>query len=304
MGFPLAARLLQAGADVGVYNRTRAKAEPLADLGAQIVDTPVELADRDIVFTMVSGPEDFRAVTTGDGGVLADDDVAPAILVDSSTVSSEVSEEVRHSGSQRGTQLLALPVSGNGKVVKAGLATFAASGPEDAYATVRPYVEALGRSVHYVGEGDRARLVKIAHNLLLGAVTQSLVETTLLVQGAGIARADYLSFLNDSVMGSMFTQYKTPTLVGLDWTTTFTLPLLRKDLDLGLAAAAESGVSLPLTACAREQVQTGIDEGHVEDDFAVLLEVQAQAAGLELVPEDEAAVSDGLAPAADVAAAR
>jgi len=304
MGLPLAARLLQAGADVGVYNRTRAKAEPLADLGAQVVDVPADLADRDIVFTMVSGPDDFRAVAAGEGGVLSRHDVAPAILVDSSTVSAEVSEEVRQIAAQRGTQLVALPVSGNGKVVKAGLATFVASGPQDAYETVRPYVEALGRSVQYVGEGDRARLVKIAHNLMLGAVTQSLVETTLLVQGGGISRADYLSFLNDSVMGSMFTRYKTPTLVGLDWTTTFTLPLLRKDLDLGLAAAADSGVSLPLTACARELVQAGIEEGHVEEDFAVLLQLQAQAAGLELAPEDKSTVTDGLAPAVDTPAAR
>lgn len=304
MGFALAARLLDAGANVGVYNRTRAKAEPLVERGADVVDTPAELADRDIVFTMVSGSDDFRSVTTGANGVLSRRDAAPAILVDSSTVSPEASREVREFGAQTGTQLLALPVSGNGKVVKAGRATFAASGPEDAFATVRPYVEALGRSVHYVGEGDRARLVKIAHNLMLGAVTQSLVETTLMTQGAGIARADYLSFLNDSVMGSMFTQYKTPSLVGLDWTTTFTLPLLLKDLDLGLAAAADSGTELPLTACVRDLVEAAIDEGHADDDFAVLLEVQAAAAGLELAPEDKASVSDGLAPEADVAATR
>lgn len=304
MGLPLAARLLEAGADVGVYNRTRAKAEPLADLGATVVDTPGELADRDIVFTMVSGPADFLAVTLGEGGVLAREDVRPSILVDSSTVSPEASEEVRQAAAARGAQLLALPVSGNGRVVRAGLASFAASGPRDAFDTVRPYVESLGRGVRYVGEGDRARLVKIAHNLMLGAVTQSLIETTLMVQGAGIARADYLSFLNDSVMGSMFTHYKTPALVGLDWTTTFTLPLLRKDLDLGLAAAAESGARLPLTERARELVQEAIDQGHVEDDFAVMLELQAAACGIELAPEDRSSVTDGLAPAAAPAAAR
>lgn len=304
MGFPLAARLLAAGADVGVYNRTRAKAEPLADLGAQVVDTPAELADRDIVFTMVSGPDDFLAVTLGEDGVLSRRSPSPAILVDSSTVSPEASQKVREALAELGGELLALPVSGNGRVVRAGLASFAASGPAAAFETVRPYVEALGRGVHYVGEGDRARLVKIAHNLMLGAVTQSLVETTLLVQAAGIARADYLSFLNDSVMGSMFTRYKTPALVGLDWTTTFTLPLLRKDLDLGLAAAAESGARLPLTERARELIQEGIDQGHVEDDFAVLLELQAAACGIELAPEDRSAVTDGLTPDGDAAATR
>jgi len=304
MGFPLAARLLEAGADVGVFNRTRAKAEPLAELGATVVDTPAELADRDIVFTMVSGPDDFREVTLGENGVLSRRVPSPAILVDSSTVSAQVSEEVREAGEEIGTRLLVLPVSGNGKVVKAGLASFAASGPADVFELVRPYVETMGRGVQYVGEGDRARLVKIAHNLMLGAVTQSLVETVLLTQAAGIDRADYLSFLNDSVMGSMFTQYKTPTMVGLDWTTTFTLPLLRKDLDLGLAAAAESNLRLPLTERAKELVQAAIDEGHVADDFAVLLELQAEAAGIELQPEDKSAVSDGLSNPTDPAPTR
>jgi len=303
MGFPLAARLLEAGADVAVYNRTRAKAEPLAALGAQVVDAPDELADRDIVFTIVAGPDDFRAVTLGERGLLSRGTPAPAILADISTVSPEVSQEVREAAAQLGTQLLALPISGNGRAVRAGLASFAASGPAEVFAVVEPYLAAMGRGARYVGEGDRARLVKIAHNLMLGAVAQSLVETTLLVQGAGIARADYLAFLNDSVMGSIFTRYKTPALVGLDWTTTFTLPLLRKDLDLGLAAAAESGVGLPLTERARELVQAAIDAGHLEDDFSVMLELQAANAGLELAPEDRSAVADGLSrPAAPVPA--
>src|SRR5882672_1586312 len=88
MGFQLAARLLDAGHDVAVYNRTRAKAEPLAERGATIVDRPVDLADRDVVFIMVSASADLEAVTTGPGGVLTSPDAAPQVLVDSSTVST------------------------------------------------------------------------------------------------------------------------------------------------------------------------------------------------------------------------
>lgn len=298
MGLPLAARLLDAGVDVAVYNRTRSKAQPLAELGAQVVDLPSDLADRDIVFTMVSGPDDFRQVTLGDGGVLSRDDAQPRLLIDSSTVSAEVSASVRDAAAARATDLLAAPVSGNGKVVKAGLASFAVSGPAEAFTLARPYIERLGASVWYVGEGDRARHVKIAHNLLLGAVTQSLVETTLLAQQAGISRADYLSFINDSVMGSVFSRYKTPALAKLDWATTFTLPLLCKDLDLGLAAARELGTRLPLTERVRDLVADAIDSGRVDEDFAVLLEVQAAMAGIALETED-VVVSDGLVPAPD-----
>src|SRR5215218_1435089 len=109
MGYALASRLLKAGHDVAVYNRTRAKAEPLVELGATIVDTPAELADRDIVFTMVAGPEDFKAVVLGDSGLLSRPDAAPAVIVDSSTISPDASADVRHETGTRGVALLAAP---------------------------------------------------------------------------------------------------------------------------------------------------------------------------------------------------
>ena len=95
MGYALASRLLDAGCDVAVYNRTRAKAEPLAELGATVVDAPADLADRDMVFTMVAGSDDFKEVVLGENGLLSRPDAAPAIIVDSSTVSPEASAEVR-----------------------------------------------------------------------------------------------------------------------------------------------------------------------------------------------------------------
>ena len=161
MGYALASRLLEAGCDVGVYNRTRSKAEPLAELGATVVDTPAELADRDIVFTMVAGPADFKEVVLGEQGLLSKPDATPEVIVDSTTISPEASAEVAAEAARRGSALLAAPVSGNPKVVEAGLLTFVASGPEDAYREALPYIELLGKGVTYVGEGERARLVKI-----------------------------------------------------------------------------------------------------------------------------------------------
>ncbi|MDP9294840.1 MAG: NAD(P)-binding domain-containing protein, partial [Actinomycetota bacterium] len=133
MGYALASRLLAAGCDVAVWNRTRAKAEPLAELGATVVDSPAELADRDVVFTIVSGPEDFKAVVLGPGGVLSGSETAPAIIVDLTTVSPAASEIVRGEAALRGTALLAAPVSGNPKVVKSGRLTLVVSGPAEAY---------------------------------------------------------------------------------------------------------------------------------------------------------------------------
>src|SRR5690606_8985020 len=129
---------------------------------------------------------------------------------------------------------LAAPVSGNPKVVKSGKLTSVVSGPEEAWKTARPDIELFGRKATYVGEGDTARLVKICHNLMLGVVTQSMAEITLLAEAAGVSRYDFLEFLNDSVMGSTFTRYKTPAFVNLDYKPTFTWHLLRKDFELGL----------------------------------------------------------------------
>jgi 3-hydroxyisobutyrate dehydrogenase-like beta-hydroxyacid dehydrogenase len=145
----------------------------------------------------------------------------------------------------------------------------------------------MGRGVRYIGEDDTARMVKIAHNLFLGALTQAMVETTLLAQSAGISRRAYLEFLNASPLGSGFSAYKTPAMLSLDWTPTFNTTLLRKDLDLGLAAAAEEGLPLPVTAAVREQVQEAIDAGYADDDFAAMLAVQAERAGISLTAEAE-----------------
>mgnify|MGYP001359773944 CR=1 FL=1 len=293
MGFPMAARLIKTGFDVAVWNRTRSKAEPLAALGGTVVDELTDLADRDVVFSMVADPATLLAVTVGEGGVLSVDGKAPKVMVDSSTVDVETSKKVRAAAAAKGADFLAAPVSGNGKVVKAGKLSVAASGPRSAYDAVLPMLEALGQGVTYVGEGESARIVKIAHNVLLGVVTQSLAEITVLAEKGGISRHAFLDFINNSVMGSVFTRYKTPAFVNLDFKPTFTPPLLRKDLDLGLAAARELGVPMPVAAATREAVQALIGAGHTQDDFATLLLEVARGAGLELKPE-QVEVDDGL----------
>ncbi|GAA2045883.1 NAD(P)-dependent oxidoreductase [Agromyces tropicus] len=295
MGSQLVRRLLDAGFDVTVYNRTAEKARPLVERGAKAVTRPVDLADRDVVFTMVSAPKDLAEVTTGPGGLLTDPDAAPKYLADSSTVSIAASEALRAAAAQRGTQLLATPVSGNPAVIASGKLTVAVSGPREAFDAVEPVLRHFGRGVTYVGDGEVARLVKIAHNVFLGVVTQSLAEITVLAEKGGVSRAAFLDFLNDSVMGSVFTRYKTPAFVNLDFTPTFTNVLLQKDFDLGLEAGHELAVPMPLASATRNIVAQEVGNGNVELDFATLLLTVARGAGLELESE-EAAVTDGLEP--------
>ncbi len=293
MGHAIVRRLLAAGTDVHVWNRTRSKAEDLAADGATIVDAVADLAGRDVVFTMVAADPDLLEVTLGPGGLLRQPE-APKYLVDSSTVSAQTSDRVRAEAALRGTVLLAAPVSGNAKVVKAGRLSVAVSGPADAYAVVEPLLAVFGQSVTYVGEGDLARLVKLAHNILLGVVVQSLAEVTVLAERGGISRAAFLEFINGSVLGSVFTRYKSPAFVNLDLTPTFTSQLLEKDFDLGLAAAHELSVPLPLAATAHQLIQDLVGRGHADDDFAALLVEQGRRSGVELLPEN-VVVDDGLA---------
>jgi 3-hydroxyisobutyrate dehydrogenase-like beta-hydroxyacid dehydrogenase len=300
MGAALVERLLLAGCDVTVYNRTRSKAEPLGALGATIVGSTAELADRDIVLTMVSSSEDLLEVTDGPDGLFSRGGAGPPLLIDCSTVSVEGSEEVRRRAAAIGTQMLAAPVSGNPKVARAGRLTFVASGPRDGFEAALPYLQLLGQGVTYVGEGEAARLVKICHNVLLGVVAQSLAEITVLAERGGVARGDLLAFINDSVMGSVFSRYKTPAYVNLDFAPTFTGRLLRKDLELGLAAGQALGVPLPVTTLVHEIVTNLVDEGFGDQDFATLLELEARGAGLELHPEGRL-IDDGLAPVDDLA---
>jgi 3-hydroxyisobutyrate dehydrogenase len=282
MGSALIERLLEAGVAVAVFNRTRSKADALAAMGATAVRAPVDLAQCDVVFTMVSASKDLLDVTTGPSGLLTDDNGSPAVLVDCSTVSIETSQAVRAAAEQRGTSFVAAPVSGNPKVVRAGRASFAVSGPVAACDQIGSLLAALGRAATYVGDADAARVVKIAHNLVLAIVAQAMAETAVVAEAAGVSRTEYLSFLNDSVLGSEFTRYKTPAFVSLDFTPTFTPALLAKDLDLGLAMADALDVAAPLVRATRHQVQRLIDRGNTDVDFAALLLLEADDAGVTL----------------------
>jgi len=294
MGTEMARRLLAAGCDLTVYNRSAAKTEPLARLGARPAGTVAELAATDIVFVTVGSSDDLITAVLGQDGLMSGaDGTPPRVLVDCSTVSPEASARVRAEIAGRGTALLAAPVMGNPKVVRAGKMTAAVSGPRATFDLAEPYLAMLGSGVTYVGEGEEARAVKLCHNLFLGVVAQSLAEITVLAEKSGISRQVFLACLNKSVMGSLFTGYKTPAYVNLDFEPTFTAALLRKDLDLGLAAAREHEVPMPVAAIVHQLVQSLVGRGYGDADFAALLQQQAESAGLTLVSE-QADVPDGL----------
>ena len=292
MGYAMAERLARGGCDIAVWNRTREKALPLEKSGAKVVSQLDELSGKDILFVMVSTYGDVKEVL-GKALAAGAKGGRPKMVVECSSISLEGSAELRQMLKSQGIEYLAAPVSGNAKVIKAGKLTFVVSGAKSAYETAKPYLDMMGAGSSYVGEGELSRIAKICHNVMLGVVIQNLCEITILAEKAGMPRHAFLDFLNKSVMGSMFTRYKTPALVNLDFHVTFTPKLLRKDLDLGLDAGRHFEVPMPLTSLTRDLLQQMIGRGLTEEDFSKLLLVQAQNSGLELEPEG-VPVSDGL----------
>lgn len=294
MGYAMAERLAKAGCDVSIWNRTRSKAEPLTEHGGTVVDGLADLGDKDIVFTMVATQDHLVQVLFGDGGVLSGSS-QPKIVVDCTSISAEVSAEVRNKLAERGIEFIAAPVSGNAKCVKSGKLSVVASGPKDSYDKVEDLLNIIGgMGATWVGEGELSRIVKICHNVFLGVVTQSLGELTVLAQKAGVPRHAFLDFMNKSVMGSIFTAYKAPGWVNLDWSVTFTPELMRKDMDLGLTLGRKHEVPMPTATATRDNMQAAMGQGMREDvDFSKLLEFIASCSGIQLESEDKD-VSSGL----------
>jgi 3-hydroxyisobutyrate dehydrogenase len=293
MGEAMVKRLLAAGHGVSVWNRTRSKAEPLGGYGAEIVNQKTDLAGCAVVFTMVSTTDDLKEVLFAEGGLVTGTR-KPQVVVDSSSISQEGSAEIRERLEGMGVAYLCAPVSGNAKVAKAGKLLIVASGPKALYEKAEPYLQAMGRKAMWVGEGELARIWKIAHNTMFGVVIQNLCEITVLAEKAGIPRHVFLESINDSVLGSMYTKYKTPMLANLTFDqVTFTPALLLKDMDLGMGAARAHGVAMPAAAATRESVARLVGRGYDHIDFAVLLQELARDAGLELKPDD-VTLGDGL----------
>jgi 3-hydroxyisobutyrate dehydrogenase-like beta-hydroxyacid dehydrogenase len=279
MGTAMAGRLLDAGRPVTVWNRTRARTAPLAARGARVAGGLADLAACDVVFVMVTGSADLEQVVLGDAGLLGQDG-RPAILVDCSTVSPQASARVRSAATAAGVAFLAAPVSGNPEVFAEGRGMFIVSGPGETFAAVRPDLERIAGTVVHVGEQEQARLVKLASNLYLGMMVQSLAEVVTLVEKAGTSRAAFLEFFNASALTSAWIRRRSPELVRGDRHLTFTNELLRKDFDLGLGAARELEVPMPAASAVYQIIQMAIGHGLRDEDFLSLCELQAAAAGL------------------------
>ncbi len=277
MGTAIAERLLDAGYPLVVNNRTPAKAEALAALGAEVVTTPEELVERvDVVLTSLANDAAFEEVA---GRVIAA--ASPGtVLVDMSTVSPDVSARVASLAETASVGYMRAPVSGNPSVVRAGNLTFIVSGARETLEDVEPVIGAIGPTIHHVGDGEQARTVKLAINLMIAVLAQVMSEALVLGETAGVSRAALLDVMGSSAAGAPFVKYKTEALLRDDFSATFTTELMEKDIDLVLDAARDAGVELPLAMEMKMHLRAAIDAGYADDDFIVLFQHLRSASGL------------------------
>jgi 3-hydroxyisobutyrate dehydrogenase-like beta-hydroxyacid dehydrogenase len=267
MGTAIGERLLDSGRDLVVHNRTLEKAEPLHARGAAVAATIEDLAGAaDVVLTSLADDAALEAVAA------AVATVAPAgtTLVDLSTVSPAASSRVAALAEQASLLYLRAPVSGNPSVVRAGNLTFIVSGPREALERAEPVLLAIGRAIHDVGEGEQARLVKLAINLVIAGLAELMAEALVLAEASGVSRAALLEAMGDSAAGAPFVRYKTEPLLRDDYSATFTTSLMEKDVDLVLDAAGVAGVRLPLAAEIKTLVRSAVEAGYGDDDFMAL----------------------------------
>jgi 3-hydroxyisobutyrate dehydrogenase-like beta-hydroxyacid dehydrogenase len=281
MGVPMAERLLAAGHELVVWNRTRATAEEFAAAVASregggaasgdgevgVADSPAELlADGGLCLTMLA---DDAAVESVAGEVLGG--AAGGTLVDHSTISVPVSQRVAEAAERAGVAYLRAPVSGNPGVVRAGNLAIVVSGPRGAYEQTKPILEAIGPSVFHVGEAEEARVAKLALNLMVAGTAELMAEAIVLGEAHGLAPKDLLEVMGSSAVGSPFVKYKTEPLLNGDYSATFTTEMMRKDAGLIREAASERGLDLPVGGLLETLLEATVAAGHGDADFMALL---------------------------------
>ena len=267
MGTAIAERVLEAGYPLVVQNRSLEKAAPYVDRGATLADTPTELAEEvDVVLTSLADDEAFEHVAEK---VLAA--ARPAsVLVDLSTVSPAVSARVASLADEASVDYLRAPVSGNPTVVRAGNLTLIVSGPREALDRVEPVLRAIGPAIHYVGDAEQARVVKLAINLMIAGLAELMSEALVLGEMSGVSREALLEVMGSSAVGAPFVKYKTEPLLADDFSATFTTALMEKDIDLVLDAARQSEVELPLAQHLKALLRAAVEAGYADDDFMAL----------------------------------
>ncbi len=281
MGTPMATNIAKAGFPLVVWNRTAAKMEPLARVGAKSANSPAHVAsEADVVITMVSQPKDVEAVVQGPEGVL--EGIKPgSILVDMSTVSPATSRTLAGAATTKRVEFLDAPVVGSKGPAIEGTLVILAGGLPSTLKRARPVLAAMGKTIIHAGGVGMGSALKLATNLMLAHLAVGFAEGLLLVQRAGLDPKRYLDVLEASTFRSPWYQTKGVGMIKRDFSTHFALKHMHKDLRLMGELAEEAKVFLPVTKVIQQLFAKSEAAGKTDLDYSAILAVLEEATAHE-----------------------
>lgn len=270
MGSPMARNLLKAGFPLTVWNRTRAKAEKLGQEGAKVANSPQEVAaDSDVLITIVSDPLALEQVLYGAIGALSELKKG-SVLVDSSTVSPALARRIAKSCSERGVDFLDAPVTGGTWGAEKGELVFMIGGKKEVLDRVEPVLQAVGKRFFLLGPNGAGQTVKLAMNMILALQVEALAESLELVTRAGVPGERLIEVLQSSMARAQVLDVKAPMLMKRDFTPSFPLRLMHKDMGLAMDLAKELGLDLPAGAAAFKAYSSVKSAAKSDVDYAAI----------------------------------
>jgi 3-hydroxyisobutyrate dehydrogenase-like beta-hydroxyacid dehydrogenase len=279
MGTGMAANLVKAGHRVSVFNRTPAKAAPLAEQGATVAGSIADVCRGGAVITMLADDAAVEGAVFGDNGIIAS--LAPdAIHISCSTISVALSERLEHAHAQAGQRYVAAPVFGRPEAAAAGKLFIVAAGPADVVGAVQPLLDVMGQRTFVVSQSPKAaNLVKLSGNFLIASVIESLGEAMALVNKGGVDRHEYLEILTSTLFNAPLYKIYGGLIASRKFEPAgFTVPLGQKDIRLALEAAEALHVPLPLGSLLRDRFLTLRAHGADNLDWAAVGSLAAKDA--------------------------
>ena len=280
MGKPMAENLIEAGYDLVVYNRTRAKAEELE--GAMVAGSPKEVAERsDLIITMLPDSPQVDEVLAGEDGVFEGVEEGN-LIVDMSTISPVVTEELSEQARERGASMLDAPVSGGDVGAIDGTLSIMVGGSEEDFGRALPLFEVMGDTVIHVGPVGTGQVVKAANQIVVALTIEAVSEALVLGSRGGVAPEKILDVLGGGLAGNKVMEVKREKLLDHSFDPGFKVELHHKDLGIALAAGREYGVTLPVTAVVDQMLQDLITNGRGDRDHSALLTLVEESSGHEI----------------------
>lgn len=281
MGSAMASNLIKAGHEVTVWNRSPGPTEPLASLGAKVVKTADRAVLGDALFSMLANDQAVRDVFMA-GGLLDAMDKG-TVHVNHATISVALARELAGEHAKRGIDYIAAPVFGRPDVAAAGKLNVVAAGRPGVIERMRPLLEAMASRIWPLGdEPERANVVKIAGNFMLGAAIESMAEASALTRAHGVSAADFLEVMTSTLFASPAFQGYGKLIAEQRYTPAgFALPLGYKDIGLALSAADASRVPLPFANVLRDSLLEALSAGDEDVDWSVMAQVAARRAHLD-----------------------